>query len=1084
MTEHDLFTAALQIDVPAERSAFLNQACAGNQALRERLDALLSAHAQAGSFLQQPAPKGPVADFSDSNPAATKTFEPPAETVGSAIGPYSLLEKVGEGGMGTVWMAVQTEPVRRTVALKLIKPGMDSKQVLARFDAERQALALMDHPHIARVLDAGATSAGHPYFVMELVRGVPVTRYCDEHRLTVGQRLELFVQVCAAVQHAHQKGIIHRDLKPSNVLVTEIDGRPTAKVIDFGVAKATGLSLTEKTLVTGVGAVVGTPEYMSPEQAGLHDQDVDTRTDIYALGVILYELLTGTTPLTRQRVKEAALLEVLRVVREEEPPRPSTRLSTTNELPSIAAVRGLEPAALSKLMRGELDWIAMKALEKDRNRRYETANGFAMDVQRYLADEPVQACPPSAGYRFRKFARRNKRALVTATILAGAMLIVVAAVAGSVGWASRNRQARQAAVELEVNLALKEAEQWQEQLKWPEALSAAKRAEGLLAGSGSDELRERVRQLRKDLEMVLRVEEIPLLMSDMKENEFDYEAADQAYVKAFIDYGIDVAGLPVEEAAARIHARASVASVLVAAVDDWAYVRFQKNRAGGRALSAVARAAESDPWRRRVRAVGTSDIRALAALAESPDLLRQPPASILALARAMRAAELEPARLELLRRAQRQYPGDFWINEELAHALAVSGANWGEVISFRRAALAVRPQTAFVHRNLGSALESLGKPDEAIAACLKAIDLDPKFAEPHFCLGNCYRRQKKLDAAIDEYRKAIDLNPKYSAAYDNLGIALKDQGKLKEAFAAFLKAIECNPKNAKAHRNLGSALLKQNKLDDAIVRFRKAIEIDPKYALAYGSLGNALKKLGNTEAAIDSYRKALEFDSNLAQTHSDLGAVLCDVKHDYDGAIAEFRKAIDLDPKYAGARYNLGCALERQKKQDEALVSYRMAVELDPKSTINRKGLVTALARTGWDLVDRSDWKLRAFALAKEGLELDPKSVSAWQYLGWIQYRTGNWQDSIESLEKSCKLEGGGDGAQWIVLALAHAKLAAQDGLSDREREHYRAEARRRYEEADKDINKTFPVRPNFEKGQNIWDFRLEARKLMGVKEK
>src|SRR5688500_3447418 len=347
------------------------------------------------------------------NPTLRSTPPPP----GTVIGRYKLLEPIGEGGYGAVFMAEQTSPVRRKVALKIIKAGMDTRQVIARFEAERQALALMDHPNIAKVFDAGVTDTGRPYFVMELVRGASITKYCDQHRLPPRARLELFVQVCQAVQHAHQKGIIHRDLKPTNVLVALYDGRPVPKVIDFGVAKATGQRLTERTIFTGFGDVIGTLEYMSPEQAELNQLDVDTRSDIYSLGVLLYELLTGSTPLEHKRVRNAALLEMLRVVREEESPRPSTRLRTAEELPSIAASRGLEPRKLSGLVKGELDWIVMKALEKDRSRRYETANGLAMGVQRYLGDEAVHACPPSARYRFRKFARRNKRALVMASVV-------------------------------------------------------------------------------------------------------------------------------------------------------------------------------------------------------------------------------------------------------------------------------------------------------------------------------------------------------------------------------------------------------------------------------------------------------------------------------------------------------------------------------------------------------------------------------------------------------------------------------------------------------------------------------------------
>src|SRR6187402_411943 len=339
-----VFFQGLEKDSPVEREAFLAAACAGDESLRHHVSRMLAAHSVAGSFLQAPALEG----------AESITASPLDIQGGAQIGPYKLLQQIGEGGMGVVFMAEQSQPVRRTVALKIIKPGMDSRHVIARFEAERQALAMMDHPNIARVLDAGTTDSGRPYFVMELVKGVPITKYCDEHRLTPQDRLELFVHVCHAVQHAHQKGIIHRDLKPSNVLIAKYDGKPVPKVIDFGVAKATGQQLTERTVFTGFGDVIGTLEYMSPEQAEMNQLDVDTRSDIYSLGVLLYELLTGTTPLESKRVREAALLEVLRVIREEEPPRPSTRLTTAAELASIAAQRGVEPKKLSGIVRGDL----------------------------------------------------------------------------------------------------------------------------------------------------------------------------------------------------------------------------------------------------------------------------------------------------------------------------------------------------------------------------------------------------------------------------------------------------------------------------------------------------------------------------------------------------------------------------------------------------------------------------------------------------------------------------------------------------------------------------------------------------------
>ena len=445
MSERDIFIGAMQRDSPGERGAYLEDACGADAALRRRVEGLLEVYDRAGSFLEEPADP-PTGTGANTRPGPEVRAAAPGPEAGVLIADrYKLLAVIGEGGMGTVWLGEQTEPVRRKVALKVIKPGMDSRQVVARFEAERQALALMDHPNIAKVLDGGATADGRPYFVMDLVKGVPITQFCDENRLSPRERLLLFADVCGAVQHAHQKGVIHRDIKPSNVLVAPYDGKPVVKVIDFGVSKAVGQPLTEKTLFTGLGAVVGTPEYMSPEHAELNNADVDTRSDVYSLGVLLYELLTGTTPLTRTRVKEVGLLEILRVIREEEPPKPSTRLSTTEGLPAIAANRGLEPKKLGGVVRGELDWIVMKCLEKDRARRYETASAFAVDVQRYLSDEPVQACPPSGWYRFRKFARRNRRAVAGLALLGAVLLAAVVGLTISNRMIERERAQTEAA---------------------------------------------------------------------------------------------------------------------------------------------------------------------------------------------------------------------------------------------------------------------------------------------------------------------------------------------------------------------------------------------------------------------------------------------------------------------------------------------------------------------------------------------------------------------------------------------------------------------------------------------------------------
>jgi serine/threonine protein kinase len=427
--DESIFAEAISIESSEQRRAFLDQACAGDAGLRREIEELLRAHDRAGEFLSVP-------------PVTLQMSDPLIEQSGTVLGHYKLLEQIGEGGMGVVFMAEQFRPIKRRVALKIIKPGLDTRQTLARFEAERQALAMMDHPSIAKVFDAGATPQGRPYFVMELVRGIPITEYCDQHHLTPRQRLELFVQVCQAVQHAHQKGIIHRDLKPNNVLITLQDGdKPIPKVIDFGIAKAAGEQrLTDRTLFTEFRQLIGTPLYMSPEQAEMSQlTDVDTRSDIYSLGVLLYELLTGTTPFDKTRLAKAACDEIRRIIREEEPPRPSTRLSTLGgTLATVSAQRSVEARKLGQLIHGELDWIVMKALEKERARRYETANAMARDVERYLTDQPVEACPPSRTYRLRKLVRRNKTAIATAATV---VLILLAATVVSAWQAVRATRA-------------------------------------------------------------------------------------------------------------------------------------------------------------------------------------------------------------------------------------------------------------------------------------------------------------------------------------------------------------------------------------------------------------------------------------------------------------------------------------------------------------------------------------------------------------------------------------------------------------------------------------------------------------------
>jgi serine/threonine protein kinase len=463
--EEALFDAARNLASPAARRAFLDQACTNDPGLRTRMETLLAAEAEAEKFFNDAA-LSVVMTAGDSQEGADKIGPPGAkaedgitEVSGTWIGRYKLLQRIGEGGVGTVYMAEQEEPVRRRVALKIIKLGMDTRNVIARFEAERQALAMMDHPNIARVLDAGATDTGRPYFVMELVRGVKITDYCDKNQLDTRRRLDLFIQICQAIQHAHQKGIIHRDIKPSNILVTLHDGVPVPKVIDFGIAKATEVRLTDKTFFTAYEQIIGTPAYMSPEQAEMSGLDIDTRSDIYSLGVLLYELLTGRTPFDARKLLQHGLDEMRRTLREQEPQRPSTMVTTLQgtELTTTAEHRQAEPPKLISLLRGDLDWIVMKALEKDRRRRYETANGLAMDIQRYLNNEPVVARPPSRLYRFQKLVRRNQVVFAAAAAVTVALVIGL----GTATWAFlREKAARQRAVAAEQQQARlrKEAE--------------------------------------------------------------------------------------------------------------------------------------------------------------------------------------------------------------------------------------------------------------------------------------------------------------------------------------------------------------------------------------------------------------------------------------------------------------------------------------------------------------------------------------------------------------------------------------------------------------------------------------------------
>jgi serine/threonine protein kinase/Tfp pilus assembly protein PilF len=932
--EQSIFLTALELATPAEREAYLHGACGNNEALRAAVAELLAAHERAGNILDAPPVAAGVTVAQDNFGA--RSLEQP----GTVIGPYKLSEPIGEGGMGAVWMAQQTEPVKRLVALKLIKPGMDSKQVLARFDAERQALALMEHPNIARVLDAGTTDTGRPFFVMELVKGVPITRYCDEHRLTLRQQLELFVPVCQAVQHAHQKGVIHRDLKPSNVLVAAYDGKPVPKVIDFGIAKAAGQTLTDRTLVTGFGAVVGTLEYMSPEQAELNQLDIDTRSDVYALGVLLYELLTGTTPLEKERLRARALLEVLRLIREEEPPAPSLRLSTAAALPAVAASRGLELRRLSRLVRGELDWIVMKSLEKDRNRRYESASALAADVQRYLADEPVLACPPSTAYRLRKFVRRNKVAL--ATLAAVALAVLVAA--GSLGWTLNERRERKRRNADEIVRAVDEGRKLQAQRRWPEALALARHAKNVLDHTdGQEALRPRVEELINDLEMIRRLEEIELRKADAGSG-FGYARPAAEYHPAFRDYGIDVFGPDADAVAAAIRNR-QIADYLIESLDSWA--RDEQDPATRTRLRTVIQKADPEgilaQWRAAQDLGNQGEMRRFIAGLE---VGRVPPATLAILGESMFRGGLRKEAIEWLRAAHSQHPDDFWINQNLAGVyVRTDPPQWDEALRHYTAALALRPQSHMIYSNIGVTLIQLGKRDAALAAAKKALELRPDYAPAHSNIGQMFMDEGKYEQAERALRQAIASDPGYAMAHRNLGCVYAQTKRTKEAFASLDQAIKLNPKFSLAYSTRGTTWAKVKEFDKAIADFQLSLKHDNKNDEAYRGLGWVYEQKQQYADAVKWYETALRHAPHEVDNHYRLGVTYREWgRHEattgspklamekFDLAIGKLNDTIRRNEKYAEAWYSLGNALRDRGQIRAAITAFEKAAALMPAS--------------------------------------------------------------------------------------------------------------------------------------------------------
>jgi tetratricopeptide (TPR) repeat protein/serine/threonine protein kinase len=1072
-----IFGRALEITSPAEREAYLARACGGDPRLRAEVESLLQAGQAAGGF------------FADLRPPPGLTIDQSgSERPGGVIGSYKLLEQIGEGGMGTVWMAQQTEPVRRLVAVKLIKAGMDSRQVIARFEAERQALALMDHVNIARVLEAGTTkdepggvSPGRPYFVMDLVKGVPITRYCDDHHLTPRQRLELFIPVCQAVQHAHQKGVIHRDLKPSNVLVALYDGKPVPKVIDFGVAKAAGQQLTERTLVTGFGAIVGTLEYMSPEQAEVNQLDIDTRSDVYSLGVLLYELLTGGPPFTRQESEQGGMLEMLRVIREQEPTKPSTKLSTAEGLPTLAANRGMEPAKLTRLVRGELDWIVMKALEKDRNRRYETANGLAMDVRRYLEDEPVLACPPSAGYRLRKFARRNKGRLA----VAAGVLLAVTVMAVSIGWAVRDRVAR--AEEIARAEAARRADV---AVRVRDSLSAAR---ALIAENKLAPGREKLAQARAQLgndgsvlgNLAAEVDAGTAALDQFQQFQGLIELAHQAEMAPLLEAtsaADDSRGSVAAQATARTGDRRPSAAVplLLDALqcygilkgDNWtstleggflgkhqveqirrlAYeellwladdvARRQQGHlsegelspdaAARRALVYLDKAESAHPPTPALYALRALCRKALgdqaAAQADTQLAVKTPPAMAvdhyLRGQSAYDAKQLDVA-VQAFEAAQLLEPTHYWSMMKLGYCLCDLGQRPEDFVGAARVfsgCILKRPDHAHAYFCRAIAYFRLGRYDLDLADSTRAIELDPQFAPAWNNRGATYNKLGQRDKAIADFSRAIELDPRYVFAWNNRGNAYDKLRQWDKASADFTRAIELEPKHAPAWNDRGRAYGELGQWDKAVADCTRAVELDPKDALAWHNRGLAYNKLGQPAKAVADCTRAVELDPKFAPAWSNRGLAYSELGQTAL-AVADFSRAIELDPKFARAWYNRGVIYDEQNEPAKAFAEFSQAIKLDPKLALawyNRGVIYNKLGQTALAVADYT-----------KAIELDPKHAPTWNNRGLAYSKLGQTDKAIDDLSQAIKLDpkhvSAWCGRGWVYNQLGQLDKAVAD---------------------------------------------------------